>query len=220
MNKELTNFTLHTYGDSHASHHGGWDKIGLENVTIKINHLGPMLLHSFGRDSIKFVNKNDINKNDIVCFCFGEIDCRCHVNKFEPDWVGCIDRLVSKYIDNIKNNVSDLENVRVCVYNVVPPLERKLPEYDYIRKWEKENEGVEFIFPALGDDDQRSNYTKYMNEKLKESCVENGYTFFDIYDKYCDEKGFLNVKYSDGNCHIKDPIYIQEFIEYIFLNKV
>ena len=25
-------FTLHTYGDSHASHHGGWDKIGLENV--------------------------------------------------------------------------------------------------------------------------------------------------------------------------------------------
>jgi hypothetical protein len=171
-----------------------------------------MLLHSFGRDSIKFVNENDIRENDIVCFCFGEIDCRCHVNKFEPNWMDCIDTLVTKYFDNIQNNVTNLHNVKVCVYNVVPPLERKLPEYDYIRKWELENEGQPFIFPALGDDDQRSEYTKYMNKKLKEFCEKHSYIFFDVYEKYCDENGFLNVKYSDGNCHVSDPIYIQEFI--------
>ena len=210
--------TLHTYGDSHASHHGGWDKIKLNDINIKINHLGPMLLHSFGRDAIKFINQKDINKNDIICFCFGEIDCRCHVIKFEPNWRDCIDTFVTKYFENIKNNISELNDVRICVYNVVPSLERKLPEYEYIKKWELANQGVAFIYPALGDDEQRKDYTKYMNKRLKELCNKNSYIFFDVYEKYCDEKGFLNVKYSDGNCHIKDPIYIQEFIVYNLKN--
>ena len=49
------NNILHTYGDSHASHHGGWERITIPGLMIKINHLTGKLMHSFGRDSMDVV---------------------------------------------------------------------------------------------------------------------------------------------------------------------
>ena len=45
---------------------------------------------------------------------------------------------------------------------------------------------------------------------LKELCKTHGYIFFDVYEKYIDEKGYLNPSYSDGNCHIHNPIFMIE----------
>jgi hypothetical protein len=36
--------------------------------------------------------------------------------------------------------------------------------------------------------------------------------FFDIYNKYTDKFGYLNKELSDGNVHINNGVYIQEFI--------
>jgi hypothetical protein len=47
---------------------------------------------------------------------------------------------------------------------------------------------------------------------LKEKCFEKGYVFFDVYDKYADENGFLRKDLSDDNVHIRNGIYITEFI--------
>ena len=75
---------FHTYGDSHASKHGSWDRVNLDEVNIVINWLGPKTMYSFGRDKEMIIKRNEIGDNDFVCFCFGEIDCRAHINKYEP----------------------------------------------------------------------------------------------------------------------------------------
>ena len=89
----------------------------------------------------------------------------------------------------------------------MPPLERENPLNLWTEVWAVEN-GV----PATGTDEDRKKYTEYMNLKLKEYCEKYSFIFFDIYEKYSDENGFLKRELSDTNCHIKDPIYIEEFI--------
>jgi len=200
---------IHTYGDSHATHHGGWTTIQLHpsrGISIKTNHIPGKLAYSFGRDKMQIVS--GVNSGDVVIFCFGEIDCRCHINKYEPNWMESIDVLVDLYISNIKRNVNDIEGLTVCVYNVVPPLERENPINVHLQKWL-----IKYGVPATGSDKDRKRYTTYMNKKLKEKCVEYDYIFFDVYNKYCDENGYLKRELSDNNCHIRNPIYIEEFIK-------
>lgn len=51
---------------------------------IKVNHLGPILCYSFGNQKMNRCNiscSENIRDNDSIVFCFGEIDCRCHIRK-------------------------------------------------------------------------------------------------------------------------------------------
>ena len=198
------NKIIHTYGDSHATHYGAWDKITIPNLTVSINHFPGKLMYSFGRDSMDVVK--NINENDMVCFCFGEIDCRCHINKFEPDWGKTIDDVVENYFINIKKNVEKYKNLTTFVFNIVPPLERELPE-NFSAEYYNGNP-----IPALGSDIDRRKYTLYMNDKLKEYCKIYDYIFLNVYDNYVNEKGFISTEFSDGNCHINNPIYVEEFL--------
>jgi len=65
----------------------------------------------------------------------------------------------------------------------------------------------------LGTDEERKQYSLYFNEKLKEKCLEKNYIFFDIYNNYIDENGFLRKDLSDGKVHIGNGIYISNFIK-------
>lgn len=207
------NRTIHTYGDSHATYFGAWidgvvDGVQIKGVRVKgfnvvANWLGPKLAYSFARD--KEIVVNNVNSGDVVVFCLGEIDCRVHINKYSDNWKVTIDNLVHSYLENVKRNVIGKENITTCIFNVVPPLERENP----LNLWVEEKATV----PALGTDEERRIYTEYMNDKLKELCKEYGYMFIDVYDKYCDEKGYLKAELSDTNCHIRNPIYIEEFLE-------
>jgi hypothetical protein len=202
---------FHTYGDSHASKHGSWDRVNLDEVNIVINWLGPKTMYSFGRDKEMIIKRNEIGDNDFVCFCFGEIDCRAHINKYEPNWKENIDNLVNEYFKAIYKNISGL-NVKVCVYNAVPQLERNLERYKWIKDWENMDPVNR---SSRGTDEDRVRYTLYMNKKLKEYCDTYDYIFFDIYEKYVDDKGYLNPMYSDNNCHIDNPIFIIEKLKTI-----
>jgi len=202
----MNNMELHTFGDSHATHYGGWDDIKIEGVNINTNHIPGKLAFSFGKDEMVVVS-SVVKDNDVVIFCFGEIDCRCHINKYEPNWKESIEDVANSYITNIKRNVSN-RNIKTCIYNVVPPLERENPLNQWTEEWSRKH-GV----PATGTDEDRKKYTEYMNLKLKEGCDVNGFVFLDVYDKYCDENRYLKPELSDTNCHIKDPIYITEFIK-------
>lgn len=192
---------IHTIGDSHS-------KLGNINNPEIIQHwISGLLCYSFGIGKLNRVNiKNysDIEDGDIVIFCFGEIDCRCHINRFitpENDYTKIIDELIKNYVDAVKENINQFTNLTTCLYNIIPPIQKhkcSSPNSEY---------------PFVGTDLERQSYHLYFNKKLNEECAINNFIFFDIYDKYTDDDGFLNEEYSDKNIHINDGIFICEFIK-------
>ena len=172
----------------------GWETVRIPDIEISITHLGARLMHSFNEDGIDA----DELSGDIIVFCFGEIDVRCHVYKYkEKGFKNVIDELVNDYFAKIQTYTDGFK--KVCVYFVPPPVKRGDTE---------ENEA----FPFLGTNKERQRYTLYMNKKLAEGCKERGFIFIDIYDAYCDKDGFLRKDMSDGTVHIKDTEPLEKFI--------
>ncbi|MFA5403220.1 MAG: hypothetical protein WC318_06980 [Candidatus Omnitrophota bacterium] len=177
---------IYTIGDSHAWH--TWLKI----PGVVTNPQGPMLMYTIGLPENQRNWAKDIPIEAIVCFCWGEIDCRCHVYKYQP-WQDCIDRLVEGYLKTVSCSKETHKNI--WIYNVLPPPRR--------------NGAVESPgFPFLGSDDDRLAYVKYMNKKLSES----EFTFVDVYDKYSDKDGFLKMEISDAHVHIEDEKPLLEWV--------
>lgn len=190
--------SIHTVGDSHAVK--GWPS------EIVIHRLGPLLCYSFGKEQLSRcdIREFNIKDGDSIVFCLGEIDCRCHVHKHVNElntYRDVISDIVDKYFEAIKTNVMvcGVKFKNVCVYNVVPAVEKY-----------NTSENVEY--PYLGTDEERRTYVQYFNEKIKEKCIENGYVFFDVYEKYADDNGFLRKDLSDGHVHIRDGTHIIDFI--------
>lgn len=213
---------VHTIGDSHSI--AGWESIS----NIFIHHLGPILAYSFGRDGLSRNNiKNsigcmndtvsasrvfsNINENDIVIFCFGEIDCRGHVHKhITPDksYKVVIDEIITKYFESIDANVRQFNKLHVCVYNVVPSIEKEKTAIELQQKHPE--------WPFLGTNEERCSYVHYFNMRAGEECAKRNYTFIDLFDKYADENGFLNGALSDGLTHIKSTEPLMEFMNDYF----
>lgn len=194
---------IHTFGDSHASNiYSGWK----DCTNVISHHLGPILCYSFGKDKLKRCNiKNYGLKNgDSVIFSFGEIDCRCHIYKYITNiksYKIIINVIIYNYIEAIKININkcNIKLKNICIYNVVPPVQTC-------------NISQNEIYPHLGTDEERKKYVLYFNKILKNECNKNKWIFFDVYNFYIDNNGYLNKKLSDGNVHIKDGIYLEQFI--------
>lgn len=199
---------IHTFGDSHASDkRSHWGNINIEDVEIKCNHLGGKLMFTFGRLGLDLLNIKDyaVEEDDVVIFCFGEIDCRNHVHKHitkEKSFENVIEEIVHSYFNAIRENVSQYNNLKTCVYNVVPP-----------HRYRDEPKG--HPFPFLGTDIERRKYYLYMNKLLRELCIENNYFYFDIYDESCDEEGFIKDEFTDGNVHLMNTTHSVEVIKKI-----
>ncbi len=193
-----------TIGDSHSSEvHSHWGKINIEGLGILTAHIGPRLAYTLGRGAIsdeviQEINNAKLKKDDLIIFCMGEIDCRCHVRdkSKEKDWQQVIREIVFPYLKKIKeltNNFSE-----VYVYNVTPT--RNVPEHEVGE------------FPFRGEPEERRDYTLYMNKVIMENCGKFGLKFFDIYSSIVCSEGFLNPSQSDGSIHVIDPLPAQEFL--------
>ena len=188
---------VHTFGDSHSMN--GWSGI----TNIQIHHLGPKLCFSIGRDGMNITDMYNVNNGDTVIFCFGEIDCRCHIHKHITEtnnYKQIIDSIVNNYFIQIQNAVNTFDKLKIVIYNIVPPIQ-------------KHNTFENSAYPYLGTDEERKAYVLYFNEKLKQKCIEYKFIFFDVYNKYIDSNGFLHKSLSDGNVHIRDGSYITQFYE-------
>jgi len=190
---------IHTIGDSHSFH--GW------NGVIP-HYLGAILCHSFGTQKLKRcdIRNFGIRDGDTIIFCFGEIDCRCHVHNFILEGVttyqDIIDFLIVNYLEAIELNIAtaQIRLKNVCVYNIIPPICTQDIDSNVI------------LPPFVGTDEERKRYTLYFNEKLKEKCIEKNYIFFDIYNDYADENGFLKKDVTLDNNHIYNGIHISKFM--------
>jgi hypothetical protein len=188
---------IHTFGDSHC--YNGWDWVS----NCQIHHLGPKLCFSIGRDGINIKDGYNVNNGDTVIFCFGEIDCRCHIHKHITEsnsFKQIIDTIVTNYFIQIKTATDIFENLKVVIYNVVPPIQ-------------KHNTVENSVYPYLGTDEERKAYVLYFNEKIKQKCAEYNFVFFDVYNNYIDNNGYLNKSLSDDNVHIRDGAHIKHFVE-------
>jgi len=194
---------FHTFGDSHAcSYHSAWPKTN----NIITHHLGPILCYSFGIEKLNRCNISNFNimDGDSVIFCFGEIDCRNHINKYisdDNDYNKIISNIVNNYFDAIDINISTCKkNLKyIFVYNVIPPIRYR-------------KEAPDHPFPYLGTDDERKNYVLCFNKHIERKCLEKKYIFFNIYDDIKDKEGFLKKELSDNNCHLKNDEAIKNFL--------
>lgn len=192
--------TIYTIGDSHSEY--GWS-----NDIIK-HHLGPVLCYSFGKEKLKRcdIRNFNIKHGDTVIFCFGEIDCRAHVKKHITDTLTfqeIINMIVISYIEAIDLNIitSQLNLKNICIFNI-PPTCSWVDSIDHHE------------FPWIGTKEDRKSYALYFNQILKEKCLEKGYIFFDIYDRCCDENGYLRMDIScEYGVHITDANYLNKFIK-------
>jgi len=192
------NRKVHTIGDSHCKN--AWQNI----EDVEVHWVGSKLCYSFNSIVLN-IKQFNINNGDMIIFCFGEIDCRCHIHKHitpELSYKNIIDNIINKYFIEIKKSTSVYQDIEICVFNVVPP----------VKKYTIEEEPE---YPLLGSDEERKEYILYFNSKLKEKCQEYGYIFFDVYNKYSDYDGFLNKKLSDNSIHIRDEKFIKEFLDKI-----
>jgi hypothetical protein len=213
---------LHTIGDSHSIY--PWNKINIDGLTVKTHHLGSITCASFGVRKLNIVNikngldykKNPftVNEGEIVCFCFGEIDCRSHISKPKnlKIYQTLIDEIVLRYFEAINLNVEQYKDLTTLVFNVVPA--RNCSEH-YLKKYGADSGRK---FPFFGSNEERMIVTTYMNSKIKEYCEKYQYKFIDIHNKYADENGLLKVEFQDGAVHIIDPKYIEEELKIILDN--
>lgn len=177
--------TIFTVGDSHAWH--AWLKI----PNVVTGTVGPMLMYSFGRD--KPLLTQHIPLDSILCFCWGEIDCRCHVHKYQP-WQQAVDSIVEEYFKAIDLNVERRDSKLVWIYNVVPPIRnaRESPS-----------------FPFLGTLEERIEYVRRMNQRLSETK----YTFIDLQDEYANSDGSMKDGISDLHVHVEDEKPLTNWID-------
>ena len=198
---------IYTIGDSHSKF--GWDKIN----GVYCNWLGPKLMYTFKKDDF---NINNISENDHIVFCFGEIDVRCHIKKntIDNDYESVIDNICQRYVNEILE-IKKIHNIKnIHVYNIVPTrrIETKEPYLINCDNYIEFKEDPTNQYPHVGSDLDRKSYTLFFNKKLKSITKVHNLGFIDIYDKYIDIDGYLNMNLSDGCVHISDEKYLLDFI--------
>jgi hypothetical protein len=104
---------IYIFGDSHGYHN-------YKNNSNVINlYQSNITMHRIGRDNI-IINFNRIKprSDDIYVFCYGEIDCRCHIQqqinagRVETD---IIEELVRNYFTTIYNNTKHIKHAKQII---------------------------------------------------------------------------------------------------------
>jgi hypothetical protein len=182
---------IHAIGDSHADKTFGWVP------GVVRHHLGPVTMHRVGREHEPLlqaaVDEAEVTRDDLVIFCFGEIDARCHVHQ-RMSTPGLLEQLVGNYLDKVR--AIRAHGARIGVLCVVPPT-------TFERSFNRD-------LPVTGSDEERVGYVQRMNDLLADGCRDRGLFFLDIYREYADERGMLRLDLADESVHVKDTSRVHE----------
>ena len=139
------------------------------------------------------ISKFGVKDGDIVCFSFGEIDVRANMARVK-DPFSFIDQVVENYFNVISQNVNQFNNLKVMV-SCIPPVSKQEDTALYY---------IDNNWATIGSDKERKDYTEYFNAGFRQQCINYHYIYYDFYNDYCAEDGFMNMLLSDGTWHIKD----------------
>ena len=190
------------YGDSHG-------EFSFKNLNVEHDNCitYSVTMHRIGRDKIfpKHVPEM-INDDNIFCFVYGEVDCRCHIGKQvllgrnEDDIIG---ELTDAYVDTIKRVITSYK--KIIIVGVIPPTSQE--------EYENQYGPITHEFPFVGTDIDRLRYTNKVNEQLKSLCELNGFQYFSCYDYCVRSDGLLDKDHSDGNSHLgNNSIFLEKFL--------
>jgi hypothetical protein len=141
------------------------------------------------RDGVEIEGKvwTPPSADDVTCWCFGEIDCRCHIVRisirdvFERTMNDVVTELSRKYVRRIAKYPG-----RKIICSVVPPSDlADSPEY-----------------PISGELRMRARATQMFNTFNWWLCQECNVEHCNFYDAYALPDGSLNQSLSDGNVHV------------------
>jgi hypothetical protein len=196
---------IYIYGDSHA-------RFSFMNLGIPFYDKCEysITMHRIGRDN-QIVNFNnwEHDHNSVICIVYGEIDCRCHIQrqidlgKNEDD---VIHELVENYFKTIKNNVTICK--KIVIVGIIPPTKQE--------DCETFNGSIQesHPYPFAGTDLDRVRYTTKMNNLIQEFCTTHDFVYFNPYQYYTREDGTFDYEYSDKTMHLKDNAYfLEKFVE-------
>jgi len=194
---------LYIYGDSHS--HFSFKNL---QIPYKDCHEKSITMFRIGRDNIIInFNNSEHDMNSILCFAYGEVDCRCHIHRQinlgrNEDLI--IDELVQHYFNTLKNNIHN--HKKIIVVGIIPPT--KQADYESIHG------PILHEFPFVGTDDERVRYTSKANTIIKELCYSNGYIYFNPYEYYTRDDGTLKFELSDNIVHIGDnSVVLEKFMD-------
>lgn len=191
--RELTGKSvIHVFGDSHT-------ELFFDKYYI-IHYVGPATAYKLSSPSSTvnaskkvhgIIMKTLDKKEEMYClFVFGEIDCRLHIynvhmkQKIPVDIIiGNVVIAYKKFLENIK---SVYPNVKILVFNVLPPGEQ----------------GNIYGYPYYAKRDIQYAITEKMNEQLRMMCQKQQYMFVDIFKELIDNNGNRKKIYKADDVHI------------------
>lgn len=187
----------HTVGDSHA-------KMTFDFVRgVTSHHLGPITMKRAGHEDDPLIPETlariALSSHDVVIFCFGEIDVRCHLDPMVRDGVTAtqvLEAWTSRYLNRLAT--LDTRGARKAVLGLPPPTTLR---YSFNKD-----------FPVAGTTRSRVGYVREANRLLAAGCAARGFIFIDIYTPFTDPWGSLNRLKSDDSVHISDPVTIASIL--------
>ena len=162
-----------------------------------------------GRDNIIInYDKDNIKKGDTIVLSYGEVDCRCHIQRQVNTGINeddVINELVNNYFKTIKNNTIDID-AKIIIVAVIPPTR----QYDC----ERILGPILHEFPFVGSDEDRVRYTNKVNTLLEKLSIINNYIYFNPYSYYERPDGTLKHELSDLNVHLGDNlVFLEKFTD-------
>lgn len=201
---------IYLYGDSHANK-------GFQNLPFPFQnrHCASITMFRVGRDNM-IINHNpqEVNDKDTVLLAYGEVDCRCHIQRQinsgrNEDDVIC--ELISNYFRTIRNNIHP--QAKVVIVSIIPTTKQS--------ELESIHGPITHAFPFVGTDEERVRYTVKMNHLLEKNANQNGYYFFSPYAHCTNPDGTLCFEMSDTCGHLKDAtLLLEQFVQFAKANRL
>lgn len=192
---------IHCIGDSHSSVFSGreemqpiWPQRSDDNTSFfKSYRIGPATAYQLSNKIFiiqDIINKN-VNSNDYVLFCFGEVDIRAHLIKQMELQKKTISDVVKECVDRYMETILHFKNDGVKVLAWGP-----------ISSWHESKPYTGG--PSFGTSLERNSVTEEFNNYLKYLCEKNDVGFITIFDKMIDENKITNPEFLDDwqDCHI------------------